>query len=420
MRGRTNVMQRKEPTINGLVKNFIVASGNTIAKGDFVSYSLQTDIKYGDKAISSASFFKKQKCGEYFLAMYKSSNDYQLCLIDMRIGFEIKDSLTFTSMFSFEVDSNNRVYVGNGTTLSVYDVSEGSFDLIDDVTVTRTIVGITKTTDNADNIILLTEDFNSSTHIANIYLHTVTIVSDEIVLTQEELVLSNLPVYNDDSNILYIAYMSDGYFVIVWQYPYASNQAGYVFAEVCQYSSGTFTHNRQSLVTLSANNYTMGSVWINSGILHFTVRTTHYIYYLSQGVLTASNVSDKNLIPCDNGYFIYSYTLSSGTYTEYCKLYYWNKSTKTFTSGNALQFSTTTVPKTYDYFLRKVNQILQHTDLTDDSQNRIFSFDETLDLTNGYFDNVVEEYNGNYTVGFAKTGGSAGDTVQIYVPQLSS
>lgn len=43
MRGRTNIPPRKAPEINGELKNFVVASGNTIAKGDFVSYVINNE-----------------------------------------------------------------------------------------------------------------------------------------------------------------------------------------------------------------------------------------------------------------------------------------------------------------------------------------------------------------------------------------
>ena len=37
MRGRTNITQRKFPVINGAIKQMVIASGNTITNGDFVS-----------------------------------------------------------------------------------------------------------------------------------------------------------------------------------------------------------------------------------------------------------------------------------------------------------------------------------------------------------------------------------------------
>ena len=51
----------------------------------------------------------------------------------------------------------------------------------------------------------------------------------------------------------------------------------------------------------------------------------------------------------------------------------------------------------------------------------VFVYDvEEEEITIGRLTDTVESYSGGFTVGFAKTGGNAGDTIQVYVPQISS
>ena len=71
MIGRTNVPQRKSPTINGDIANFTVANGNTISVGDFVSYKLMEEIKT----------FNNNTYNKDFVLPYDEENDkYVVCL----------------------------------------------------------------------------------------------------------------------------------------------------------------------------------------------------------------------------------------------------------------------------------------------------------------------------------------------------
>lgn len=414
MLGRTNVMQRKEPTINGVVQNFVVKSGSVISKGDFVSYTLQTDSKQVENI---ATVYDKRKLSDnvYLVQSFDSSmQNYFLRIVSVGQDLQVEDTISFGSLIYYDVDTQGRVYVGNGTTVSVYDVSNLSFNLIGTATVSRTIIGTLKL-NSSGQFGVVTKEFNSSNSRSNVYLQIITVGQSSIELTTEELVLSNVPTATS-STIFYTNYLSDDYFVMVWSYPYAGSASGYVYAQKCQYLNGTFSSERQSLRTLYSASEDLQIARFNGGLLKVKIGNTTNVYYLVQGTLTAislpTGVTAENLYPCDEEYYI-NLRYSAGYYSTLCK---WDNTNKVMIKG---QQTTSYDEYRSDWFKCAGDTLIQF--MYSESEIYFWMFDEvTLDLTKGYFSNVVEEYNGNYTVGFAKTGGIGGDTIQVYVPQTSS
>lgn len=101
--------------------------------------------------------------------------------------------------------------------------------------------------------------------------------------------------------------------------------------------------------------------------------------------------------------------------------------TRTFTIGETIQ----TVDNSLNFIINENEESLHYilSDFTTNillecsSANGVVKYFGNIDETNGFVigepTNYVQSYNGSFTVGFAKTGGTAGDTIQVYVPHNS-
>ena len=131
MRGRTNVMQRKDPTINGLVRNFTVATGNTITKGDFVSYKLQAGKKTVTDYGTGISQKVYDKANGLYVALYQKYDNgiytYYVCLVDISTDYEVKQAFMFTSKPSYGVDNNGNLFIGIGNTFYAYKYQDTAY-----------------------------------------------------------------------------------------------------------------------------------------------------------------------------------------------------------------------------------------------------------------------------------------------------
>lgn len=126
MVGRTNVPQRKAPTINGDVKKFIVASGENIEIGDFVQYKMVEQ----NKNISPNS------CVKYCMRHFSLGENKYLCndsihyivkIVDVSDGYVVKDSVSGSGFWLLD---DGKVFIATVNYIRIYEIVDDKFVLL--------------------------------------------------------------------------------------------------------------------------------------------------------------------------------------------------------------------------------------------------------------------------------------------------
>ena len=425
MRGRTNIPPRKQPAINGDVENFIVASGNTIAKGDFVSYVLNQEY---------TSF----------------------------------DSRTMELKYKWEYDEVNHKYVlvflNSGTPIiMLVQVVDGDVVVLDDESISivdGTFGGACLDGEyiyvfNATNTIVSSQ----RTLLAKKYQ----IVNDEIVYVEDK--TNTIDRYS--GNPVGIAVRGSK---VYYCYYYTDTRSEYLYLYYGEFGDSLTTYQRIQLALLSANSYT-GAIFIpyvfDSG--HIVVVSSLYLDSLSGSTTTVSviNVSDntvKNYSISDSDYskhfwdcdkfgsklcvvsqYVYIYEYSNGEFSvlysstdkmtkkpimgrigqnKFVVLGATNSNTKLFEVDGTVVLTENLLNTVVNYNSGCILSDYVKGIVIDCSTQygvvKYYGEETTQGFVIGQPTNYVQSYNGGYTVGFAKIGGTAGDTIQVYVPHNNS
>lgn len=424
MRGRTNVVQRKSPVINGAVSNFVVASGNTIAKGDFVSYELQTDVKEIAAQYTTPVTEVKRHSGNLFLI--REYNDTKIHLVDVSNSFVTKDSLTYSSKLWFAVGSQGEVYVVSGTNLEVYNVVNSQFVLVGSVTLAKAACGVVWLKQTG-KCAVITKSYTSGN--TTFYMQLVT-VSGSTVTVGSEITAYNLTTYSNTD--CYFACLKDDTIVILTNRKKTSSSSVTSGWVVLSYSGGSVTTTNQSLDVRSSQEWSGVFIGENVILAQYYSSSTYYynLYYVAQDLTVANKLllstssSGSLVFPIGDDYFYRQYYNNSNI-SHLCR---WNDETSEIemsvvssdgVNGGAYPSYLLGAFKQYDrtqvvFVLANARQVSSPPSTM---KIRIRVYDETtLNMQDGYFSNVVKNYDGGNTVGFAKTGGSGGDTIQVYTP----
>lgn len=429
MRGKTNIPPRKQPVINGETNNFVVAVGNTITKGDFVSYVLNNDYIQVD--------------GRTMELVYK--NEY--------------DEVNHKFVLAFNV-------TGASPIVMLAQVANGSFTILDSVTVT---VGASRKFVGAftDGTYVYTceapTSFSSTTATINIVKYSVT--NDELTLVQSYApTLSVVSSYHYPLGFAVVG--TKVYFICRVAYSSSQHRVYAYYAEL----GDNFTSASVTLVsaapttgTFVANLYVRGNYLIaitsvlaasSSGTsllsLQVVNSTDNTLTNVNLGtgsdewrasdmvgsrlcLVTKTNVK---FLEYDSGSFtmVYNVAQASNVVTavvgrvsqnEYV-VYSVGVGTTLYKLGETIQTVVNTlnsiagVNGKNQYIL---SDFTTHILLECSSQYGLIEYFGGLDEQQGFVlgepTNYVQEYNGGYTVGFAKTSGTGGDTIQVYTP-LSS
>lgn len=126
MRGRTNIPNRKDPIINGDVENFVVAANNTITKGDFVSvvrngdYRVLNELQYTvlykklyDVVNKKMVVVAKSSGGVFYAFLMKQNSSGSVEIIDS-ISLDTQNAVK--CFFDFNVSTNSLYYKLNVST----------------------------------------------------------------------------------------------------------------------------------------------------------------------------------------------------------------------------------------------------------------------------------------------------------------
>lgn len=444
MRGRTNIPPRKAPEINGELKNFVVASGNTIAKGDFVSYvingeyvnfdSRQLTLKYKCEynEVDHKSVLVFDVAGANPLVMLVQVKDGDLVVLDSKsVGMtNVLVGVTVDGMKLYVADAPATITNTNANLIvNVFDIDnvEDTITLSQQVTMSinsgsssNTMyisgIGIRSTT-----LFLCYVDYYAPTS-GNKYLYykvrlgtlggsmSSTIVTLDTVQVSSSTNTNECYVYGIAGNVVITASLSAGNHnkTIVTTFSTSAQLDSETFdakllvsdkfgLKLCVFTTGTSSTNYIRFITIDID----GNISIDFGENTNPVNSKGYVFLGRTGaskyvVMTYYNSSPVRIVTKE---YTIAGTVTSVTYED-----------------NVVMLPNTTSVQCIlsDY---TTNVVLEVTP-TGGNRGTVKYYGTSTE--NGFVlgrpSNTVKSYDGGYTVGFANTSGTAGQTIQVYTP----
>lgn len=441
MRGRTNIPPRQEPVINGQTRNFVVESGNTIAKGDFVSYVLNKSYaNFDSRDITLVYKNEYDETNHKFVLVYKVKNGNPIAMLVQIINGDI----TVLNTVSLSITNSLLNAYMDGTSLYIVDSPE---------TVTSLSVNIlTSRYDITNNALVFNQTYTNSIYAeqsnTTIYPTNVAVKGTTIFLTYAEYYAPS------SSKVLYLKVRIGT----------LGGSMGSTIVELKRYSVTSSAHTKESA------SYTVGNnVVIIASLNEFTAITTfsttaqidvetfdfHLIcadrfgskFAIFTHTVNTSNTTYTRFVDCDNSgnlSVLFGELLASTNYkgylfhgrvgqNRYAAMVY-SKSgsvvtvtTKTYTIGSTITYVTNTDNVVIDPESTSLQCILS--DYTTNvllekgsvlsgvnSVVKYYGSDVEIGFIIGQPSSYVRSYAGGYTVGFAATGGTAGQTIAVYTP----
>ena len=463
MRGRTNIPNRKDPIINGDVENFVVAENNTIARGDFVSvvrngtYRVLTDVNL-------IVMYKKlyDVVNKKAIIVARTENDiyYGLIIKYTSGGSEIINQVPLDNIFStyakfdFNIYNNILYFVNNvGTGHQSYG-NVYSYAIVNDELVAQDVITLPNKPN--DGIIGLAV-FGTNQDIA--IIHGTTALFRVYSKNSNNEYVYKLydtdSVTNLTSNGFYFAGSGDNCVIIVGN----SNQSGadgHHIVKFYNYSSSDATISKLEIVP-SGMSFSDGyeaqiigdvfyfvidckysasggsSYWFRPkvGIVDISLDNLMVKYFNEFSTINPSwygwriDYGDENTVIVHDisryGTATYGYGVTGviilteseqGVYNavvgEFKEINTPQDGGVAFMDGGELKIVAFTTSSSGSVSISAVGVVE-------------YSFSVVGDeIVFGEPTNFVKSYDGKGYIGFAKTGGGAGDTVQIYVPVSST
>lgn len=472
MRGRTNVLSGGgEVIVNGQVKEFEVASGNTISVGDFVSFTRNVDEPTTVMQSGNFSSIIIYKEDDFYIQkiLYENSGVVQL----VKNG-EVKKSLTIDNNYeAVYLSTLSKLVIGDSATYSVYSVDKSLFS----ISLLKT------TTSSLDNfnrwqVFELGDKFLTLKYRSNVVATIFSLSSDNVVSVFKTVNISNsyyfwengkgvgfykngklsifhwysklvLSYFNFDGDNLTI----DGYNVLK---PSIANQFYDCFVNYFNNNilltfplaiAGRLTDDSRNVTNYVIANYDETSDKIVSQTIfnlegyEGAAASTNYPY-ISNGYQTFLIPLGDNKFLCfatailkNNSDFGSSTAETNSNYSiiYYCIYEYQNSLMTKVTNwielyrANKPNFSNSywlikCFLVNFMYYYLVENVYYCYFGLTSGNYNANYDVYDLLlinfQLNNDVIGDVtgkVVSYNGN-SLGFAKTGGTAGETIKVYVP----
>lgn len=461
MRGRTNVTQRSGTVpVNGQVKQYEVATGNTIAAGDFVTTiteSVETNITSLNSTSSSkndySNYLQQREIGEINgkKVFYFYSPDYQYF---KNFLFIIKD--TNGDVFSVLSYAPVRIsdYIGQACVIGNYIILSDYYDsldtnskglkvlkLSDDLQsyevvqnfkndYTLGLFGIFKVSDSKFVTIYYTNDTLRGFALYSFNNGQITLLQYS---TNTDIVKKAsgycYGVVSDDGNSVYITFVYSNILYCATVKISGDN----IESSNVIYTGVNTQPSLTKICKLSSNVYFCLSYNDSLQVIMFSVSDSGNFGLKSVSSLT--DLNESNSIPVnpvltsngDGSYFVL-YILSSNSFLRACKISFLNNSVNidvkygSLNSNYYKDYTNYLVDKSGDkYFIRYVQKYGNGSSSSINSsvyfitEMKATTAGETIDLGGGL---KVSSYNGK-SIGFAKTGGTAGQMIQVYVPNES-
>lgn len=438
MRGRTNVMQRKEPTINGVVQNFTVFTGNTITKGDFVSCKVQDVIEQQNvfSGLTPKQNALKKFINDYYVyeCVDLSNSVCSYFLVNCSGGIvTVIDSVnaistsTDTKICMFDVYNGKLYILTPNRKILIYSIATTGFTYVGEMTITYT-GDYSGTMYNPcmldDTHLLLSNYYNFKAYIflMDVDEQNLSVTFNSIPFDYslgsnafacylkriDSKTCSLADIYNSNSNKYFtvIKFANDFTATVLRQQVFSNS----VYPDEWSFSDDGLTFCGYSSSTLYIARYNVTEDRIE-------VNTLNLLSYFSRNMIIYLTFvyNDKVFL---TGFYDNSgqrSVVSVYVDTSIAEVLY-NASSEPGTT-----FSNQTIRELfYDIKNGVVNIPVLMTKAG--AENLMWEEIANGEIVIGKITNYVEQYSptSRNPIGFAKTGGNAGDIIQVYTPPISS
>lgn len=445
MRGRTNVTQRSGAAqVNGDVKECVIEAGNTISIGDFVSYVPAKDEYYISDDGSLLSNMTPVKVGSYFL--YLSNNKlYAFSLVNGIMVLSKKyDAYVLTEMAIY----NNYIFciARNESSSTNYTYSiiklkfeNGNFEKVNDINLTGRYVWGISVNLNYNYVIAIGFENRKrgTTSYYDPYFHA------EVFKIEDMLKIDGFSEVSLNSEYVFalgnVVCKGDKIYAFCSgndQYtPYQTTYAVEVVIDidfVGKTIDVSFVKNIKGFKSGYDNNSII-PVGIFENKICYIYRYSHTeLRYLVFDINTLSFSSDKTLVNKSSGYLF-----KGSNYDGFFILNYYSYDTSNSSTKNtfaSVKFNPDTSELVFIGSLGNVFGEVQASGLiiydnytiyeigsinsSDTKERKLIISQDGTEIQNAVDKDKVKSYSGS-SIGFAKTGGSAGQTIEVYVPYES-
>lgn len=423
MRGRTNVTQRRQPTINGQVQQFVVESGNTIAKGDFVSVVLGNEVtQVNANEIPTRKF-----------VVDKANGKYIVCSVSMAYLIQcIGDQLTILDSLSVVDNTRYRTYydatlnkftLWNGSDWCEYTITNDEFVFVKNFTTFTCLKGTNERVEKGDvlAIVPLTDGYfffyNANLTSTTSYEYLYCAITDAQVTTR--IYRSDAFSYQSLRNYFEIAKTENGNIFLLTNTYYSKH---YVYLYYFYINGANTTRTQIKGYNSSYNIY---PVYLFNGSNTFCLSDGTCYFYLDEGTtckqldLQIYHSASSSLSPFDTISFIDDDKLLNiwGNTRDgnHFVVYELDEDLETFTEiQNNTDVSNET---TLGLFVKTTTGLYL---MFKSPTNNYWGF-RVLNYSNGMYQfgtptNKVRSYDGASAIGFAAGGGNAGTSIPVYVP----
>lgn len=432
MRGRTNIPPRKQPVINGIVQSFTVASGNTIEKGDFVKYHLSDVTRaFDERNITDVNVYNYDVANNKYIVVGYDGTNYVFVIYLVQTsssGVSVLDSVVTTDVGT-STKEGYPPFIEGGNVYFLSSVSSGDVESSDAICVLKHYL---VTNDE------FVEQNDISFSISKTYL---TGLSSARYVYPIGAVVKN--------NVLFVFINSTGYLSgNGTRYPLYVLQYSISQGVVAYQNSIRLTSWLQALLTVSPTRcFCYGDrivIGCRVDAFAFSFDSTTGLYVFDGTYCGASsNTQNIQKVVCDGRYlFVYGNSISSKVYdlnqSGFVALHTISQSGTFYALGYVdvgkfiarigNDYVVYVVGATLTSFSKTLN-LIPISFIPYDGETSyylksgvvygriVIDFDnEGIEI--GIFDGSVEEYDGSGAIGFAKTGGIGGSTIQVYTPSV--
>lgn len=463
MRGRTNVTQRSGTVpVNGQVKQYEVATGNEIVAGDFVTAiteSVETNITSLNSVSSSTSNYSNQVYqreigeinGKKVFYFYSHNNRYFTNFL-----FIIKD--TNGDVFSVLSYTPTKIdnYIGSACVIGNYIILSDYYDSLSSNNKGLKVLKLSDDLQTYEIVQNFKNDYTlglfgifkiSDSKFVTIYYTNNTLKgfalysfnNGQITFLQYS-ANSSIPgagyddcygIASDDGDSIYITfvYSSKLYCATV-----KVNENTIESSNISSTGIDITSLTLSKICKLSGNNYFCLGFYNSLNVIMFSVSDSGNLELKNITSLTTLNESTSliakpfDLASNGDGSYFIVYYVGNTSLLRACKISFQNNSANvdikygSLNSNSSKYYYSLLVEKDYGkYFIRYVQKYGNGSSGSINSavyfitEMKATTIGETIDLGGGL---KVSSYNGK-SIGFAKTGGIAGQMIQVYVPYES-